>query len=103
MDTHTAVAYKVYDKYAEQTSDKTKTVIASTASPYKFSAAVLDALGAAPTNSDEFALTDQLEKVSAMPVPNALSSLKSKSIRFDKVIDKSEMKDAVYSFLGIKD
>ena len=103
MDTHTAVAYKVYDKYAEQTSDKTKTVIASTASPYKFSAAVLDALGAAPTNSDEFALTDQLEKVSAMPVPNALSSLKLKSIRFDKVIDKSEMKDAVYSFLGIKD
>ena len=103
MDTHTAVAYKVYDKYAEQTSDKTKTVIASTASPYKFSAAVLDALGAAPTNSDEFALTDQLEKVSAMPVPNALSSLKSKSVRFDKVIDKSEMKDAVYSFLGIKD
>ena len=102
MDTHTAVAQKVYEDYAARTGDRTKTVIASTASPYKFSASVLDALGRLPENSDEFALTEALERASGMTVPAALASLKSKEIRFKDTVSKEEMQKAVFGFLKIK-
>lgn len=102
MDTHTAVAVKVCNDYMAKTKDSLKTVIASTASPYKFSASVLDALNELPENSDEFSLTQTLEKVSSMPVPSALSSLKDKEIRFKGAVEKSEMANAVFGFLQIK-
>lgn len=102
MDTHTAVAFHVYDSYAKSTGDSSKAVIASTASPYKFSASVLDAIGKLPDNCDEFELTEVLRQVSGMPVPESLSSLKTKPVRFKDVISKEEMESAVYGFLGIK-
>lgn len=102
MDTHTAVAVKVCDDYAAKTNDGLKTVIASTASPYKFSASVLEALDKLPESTDEFSLTDALNEASSMPVPNALSSLKNKEIRFNGAVDKSQMADAVFGFLNIK-
>lgn len=102
MDTHTAVAEKVYEDYVERTGDGLKTVIASTASPYKFSASVLDALGSHPENADEFALTEALAAVSGMEVPASLASLKSKEVRFKKTVSKEEMESAVFDFLGIK-
>ncbi len=99
-DTHTAVAVKVYEDYVKATGDKTKTVIASTASPYKFSGSVLSAIGQ-DTDKGEFDLVDELAECSKLPVPQSLASLKTKSVRFDKVIDKTEMKDFVFDTLGI--
>ena len=99
-DTHTAVAVKVYEDYVKATGDKTKTIIASTASPYKFSGSVLSAIGK-DTDKDEFDLVDELAECSKLPVPQSLAALKSKSVRFDKVIDKTEMKDFVFETLGI--
>ena len=98
-DTHTAVAVKVYQDYKAATGDDTKTVIASTASPYKFSGSVLGAIGA-DTDADEFTLVEKLADVSKIPVPASLASLKDKAVRFDKTVDKTEMKDYVFETLG---
>ena len=100
-DTHTAVAVKVYSDYREKTGDKTKTVIASTASPYKFNTAVLQALGADIKTDDEFEKVDILAQMSKMPVPKSLAELKGKEVRFKGSVDKDEMKDYVLKALGI--
>ena len=100
-DTHTAVAVKVYEDYKAATGDETKTIIASTASPYKFSGSVLTAIGES-SDADEFDLVEKLAEVSKLPVPASLAALKDKAVRFDKVIDKTEMKEFVFSSLGIK-
>ncbi len=101
-DTHTAVAVKVYQDYKAATNDETVTVIASTASPYKFSGSVLSAIGAA-TDADEFTLVDRLADASKLPVPASLAALKDKEIRFSKTIDKTDMKNYVFETLGIKE
>ena len=100
-DTHTAVAVKVYEDYKAATGDETKTIIASTASPYKFSGSALTAIGES-SDADEFDLVEKLAEVSKLPVPASLAALKDKAVRFDKVIDKTEMKEFVFSSLGIK-
>ncbi len=100
-DTHTAVAVKVYNDYKSATGDETKTVIASTASPYKFSAAVLEALENNKSDIDEYAKVDRIAELSDIPVPSALADLKNKPERFNDVIDKSEQKDYVLKTLGI--
>lgn len=99
-DTHTAVAVKVYEDYKAATGDETKTIVASTASPYKFSGSVLDAMGI-DTDSDEFELVEKLSEASKIPVPASLAELKNKDIRFKEIIDKTEMKDFVFKNLGI--
>lgn len=99
-DTHTAVAVKVYEDYKSATGDNTKTVIASTASPYKFSGSVLSALGI-DTDCDEFALVDRLAEASKLSVPASLAELKNKDIRFKEIIDKNDMKNFVFKSLGI--
>ncbi len=101
-DTHTAVAVKVYQDYKEKTGDDTVTVIASTASPYKFSGSVLSAIGA-DTDADEFALVDKLADASKLPIPASLAALKDKEIRFSETIDKNDMKGYVFRALGIKE
>ena len=85
-DTHTAVAVKVYDEYVKATGDDIPTVIDSTASPYKFSASVLNAVlaGKAP-KLDEFAMVDELHKFTGADIPKPLASLKDKSIRFENM------------------
>lgn len=100
-DTHTAVAVKVYQDYVKETGDTTKTVIASTASPYKFSGSVLDALGEYDDKCDEFDLVDKLAEVSKLPVPKSLADLKNKDIRFTGSVERSEMENSVFEFLGI--
>ena len=99
-DTHTAVAVKVYEDYRNATGDTTKTIIASTASPYKFSGSVLEAVGV-DTDTDEFGLVNKLAEASKIPVPASLAALKDKEIRFKEIIDKTEMKDFVFKSLGI--
>ena len=101
-DTHTAVAVSVYEKYTAATGDTTPNVIVSTASPFKFSKAVLEAVGdgkAMP--SDEFEMVDALEKLTGTPAPSQLKALKGAPVRFEKTVKKDEMEGAVYALLGI--
>lgn len=102
VDTHTSVAVGVYNKYLAETGDNTCAVIASTASPYKFPASVLEALGDDGNYQDEFAMADALYEISKLPIPKALSELKSKSPRFTGSVEKSEMLGYVYGALNIK-
>ena len=101
-DTHTAVGIKVYFDYVKETGDSTKTVIASTANPYKFNKSVLEALikGASLDDKDEFELLDMLCKESKLEIPASLSSLKTKEIRFNTVCDKENMKAETSKFLN---
>lgn len=102
LDTHTAVAVKVYNDYVKKTGDKTETVIASTANPYKFSAAVLGAItGADNSSADEFEQVELLMKESSVECPPQLSSLKGKKPRFTECCNKEDMAKAVYKMLGI--
>lgn len=101
-DTHTAVAVDVYEKYVKETGDKTETVIASTANPYKFSAAVLKAvLGEVPEDADEFEQVDLLIKATGAECPPQLANLKDKSPRFSACCNKEDMTETVYGMLGI--
>ncbi len=101
LDTHTAVAAAAYDKYVSETSDDTKTVIASTASPYKFGRSVLKAIDESlvSDDKDDFVLADILNEISKMPIPKAVSDIRNADVRFDIVVDKEEMEKAVKDFL----
>ena len=101
LDTHTAVAVDVYEQYVKETGDTTKTVIASTASPYKFGDTVLSALGT-ENCGDDFEIIEKLNQKSGMEVPASLVSLKGKKPRFKDVIEKTDMVKTVKDFLGIK-
>ena len=100
MDTHTAVAYKVYEDYKAKTSDNTKTLIASTANPYKFGFAVYDALGGDTNGIDEFELIEKLEQLTNTACPAALSQTKNKPVRFTGSIEPSDMASAVLEFIN---
>lgn len=90
MDTHTAVAVKVFEDYKVNSGDKIPTIIVSTASPYKFCQSVITAIGGT-VSSDGTELLDQLHEMTNTPVPKPLANLKGKSVRFTKIIDKSEI------------
>ncbi|WP_303835976.1 threonine synthase [Ruminococcus flavefaciens] len=99
-DTHTAVAVNVYNNYKASTGDTAKTVIASTASPYKFSAAVLEALEGKVSDIDEYSKVDKIAELSDIPVPSALADLRNKPERFNDIIDKADQKDYVLRTLS---
>lgn len=102
-DTHTAVAINVYDQYVDTTGDMTPTIIASTASPYKFSKAVLQAVAPdAELPENEFDIVDALNNLSNTPVPVPLANLKDKTSRFLDVTEVNKMEDYVLSALGIE-
>ena len=98
-DTHTAVAIKVYDDYVEATGDKTPTVIASTASAYKFSASVLKAVCDSDIPQDEFETVDKLSSVTSTPIPAPLAGLKEKKVLHTGCVDKEQMADFIKNFL----
>ncbi len=101
LDTHSAVAVKVYEDYRRETGDTTKTIIASTASPYKFSASVLEAIEGKVSELDEFDMIDRLADISGYEIPQALASLKTKEIRFKDIIVKENQKDYVMDKLSV--
>ena len=101
LDTHSAVAVKVYEDYKAATGDTTKTVIASTASPYKFSASVLEAIEGKKSDLDEYDMIDKLHELSGYDIPESLAALRTKPVRFSKVISKDEQKNYVLSELGL--
>ena len=100
-DTHTAVAVKVYEDYYKETGDLTKTVIVSTASPYKFSGDVLTALDPEFKAEDEFEVIEKLENISGTTAPAQLKNLKNKEVRFNNVCDKDDMQKVVLQNLKI--
>ena len=89
-DPHTATGWAVAEDYVNQTGDHRPMVVLSTASPYKFPAAVLEAIGG-DMSGDEFAQMERLEDLSGMPIPRNLAGLKEKAERHTGVIDKEAM------------
>ena len=94
-DTHTAVAVSVYAQYRARTGDDTKTVIASTANPFKFPHALLSALGQETSGLDEFQVAQKLEAVSGSQMPAQLAGLQGKPVRFREIFSKDQMEDAL--------
>lgn len=101
-DPHTAVALSVYDDYVKQTGDDTLTVIASTASPFKFSHGVYEALTGECSSESEFELINKLAEKTNCEVPAPLASLKDKKPRFNDCCEKTQMEKVVFDMLGIK-
>ena len=102
IDTHTAVAAGVYKKYVSETDDHLPTVIASTASPYKFTRSVMDALGEDHKDLDDFGLVDALSALSGVPVPRAVEEIRTAPVLHDRVVDAVDMPAAVKEILNIK-
>lgn len=103
IDTHTAVASGVYGKYKAATGDTdTKTVIASTASPFKFTRSVMNAIDEKYDSMSDFELVDELSKISNVKVPQAIEDIRSAAILHDTVCEVDEMPSVVKKFLGMK-
>ena len=97
IDTHTGVAATVYNTYKEKTGDTNKTIIASTASPYKFSRSVVEAICGKQEEEDEFKLIDKLEKLSGVKIPQAIEEIRTAEIRHNTQCKPEEMKKTVKS------
>ena len=102
MDTHTAVAACVYEKYRQETKDDKKTIIASTASPYKFLRDVLKAIDSKYDNWHDFDLIDELAKISNVEIPNAIDEIRTAEVRHNLVVAPEEMPQTVLDILGVK-
>ena len=101
IDTHTAVASAVYGKYVAETGDHKTTVIASTASPFKFTRSVMDAIDIKYDAMGDFELVDELSKIAKVKVPNAIEEIRTAPVLHDTQCDVDKMKDTVKSFLGM--
>ena len=101
IDTHTAVASGVYNKYKEATGDETKTVIASTASPFKFARSVMDSIDKKYDSMGDFELVDELSKIGKVAVPPAIEEIRTADILHNTVCEVEQMQDTVKSFLDI--
>ena len=101
IDTHTAVASCVYNKYESEASDGKTTVIASTASPFKFTRAVMGAIDSAYEKEEDFVLVDKLSELAKVDVPNAIEEIRSAAVLHDTVVEVVDMCSEVKRFLGI--
>lgn len=101
IDTHTAVAAHVYRAYVEETGDGTKTVIASTASPFKFTRSVMNAIDPKYDAMTDFELVDELSRIANVTVPQAIEDIRSAEIRHKTECEVEEMPSVVERFLGI--
>jgi threonine synthase len=102
IDTHTAVAAAVYQKYEAETGDKTTTVIASTASPYKFARSVLHAIDGEKFDSmTDMEQIDALCETAKVAVPNAIEEIRTAPVLHDTVVEVDEMDGIVKKILGI--
>jgi threonine synthase len=103
MDPHTAVAYNVYETYKSRTKDNTKTIIASTASPFKFGNKVASSIGIEVNNKDEFSIIEELENRTNIKAPANIKNLKDKNILHRNICNKENMKEMVQYFLKAGD
>ena len=102
MDTHTAVAATVYKAYRDDSKDDRKTVIASTASPYKFAGSVMSAIDPKYKGQDDFKLIEELQKVSGTELPNAIKEIMNAEIRHNTECDVDQMEQTVKNILSVK-
>lgn len=101
LDTHTAVGKAVYEKYKKETQDNTKTVIASTASPFKFTRSVMTAIDKKYEDMEDFQLVDELSELAKIPVPQAIEEIRTAEIRHNTTAQVSQMAETVMKILGI--
>ena len=101
MDTHTAVAASVFDKYLDTNTDTTTTVIVSTASPYKFAESVLSAVGIKSVPEGDYEQAIMLREISGIQIPDAMEEIHFAEIRHDKVCETDKMKAKVEELLKI--
>ncbi len=101
LDTHTAVASAVYRKYVADTKDEAVTLIASTASPFKFTRNVMNAIDSNYNTMSDFELVDELSRIGNVDVPNAITEIRTAPVIHDIVCDRTEMKTVVKNFLGV--
>lgn len=102
MDTHTAVAAYVCKAFKEKAKDGCKALIASTASPYKFARSVMTAIDEKYDAMDEFALIDELERISNVQVPKAIEEIRNATILHTKECDVDAMKATVKEILKVE-
>lgn len=101
MDTHTAVAAAVCEKYVRETKDGSKTVIVATASPYKFTRSVMTAIDEKYSSQPDFELVDELERLSNVKVPKAIEEIRTAPVLHTAICEVAEMKLVVKKFLKI--
>ena len=103
VDPHTAVAAGVYETYKKETGDNTITVIASTASPYKFNRCVVEAVSDQykDLDLDDFALVDALHEISDVKIPRAVEEIRTAPILHNRVVEPEDMPRTVKEILGI--
>lgn len=102
IDTHTGVAAAVYQQYAAAEADPVPTVIASTASPYKFSHSVMEALNGDQGNKDEFTIIEELHQASGVDIPQAVEEIRNAQVRHTRECGAAEMKQTVSEILGFQ-
>ena len=100
MDTHTAVAWSVYEKWAKETGNTDVSVVLSTASPYKFSSSVMNALG--KTYENEFDAVSKLNALTGVKIPASLVNIESKQIAHNITVEKDEMLSFVDKMVNTK-
>ena len=101
IDTHTAVAADVYRKYRKERDNGRKTVIASTASPFKFTRSVIHSNDSGCDDLADFQLVDRLSELSQVKVPKAIEEIRTAAVLHDTVVEKDGMKGIVERILGI--
>ncbi len=102
IDPHTAVASAVYGKYREETGDSAKTVIVSTASPFKFTKSVMSAIDDKYGDRPDFELIDELAVLSKQKVPSAIEEIRTAPVVHTAVCGAGQMQEVVRKFLMIK-
>lgn len=100
IDTHTAVASSVYAKYVANSGDTTKTIIASTASPYKFTRSVMNAIDMKYDAMSDFELVDELSRIAGTAVPQAIEEIRTAPVLHTTVCDSDKMQETVEKILG---
>lgn len=101
IDPHTAVAKNVANQYVVATGDQTKTVVISTASPYKFPRTVVESITGETSQADDFILVHQLEELTKVPLPQGVKELTDLPIRHTEVVEVSAMQQAVEKILNL--
>lgn len=98
-DTHTAVAYQVYRDYIEKTGDMTETVIASTASPFKFPRSVLEGYNEPVDAYNDFELFERLSKIAGLEIPEPIKNIDKRPVRHANICDKDELSSVILNLL----
>jgi threonine synthase len=101
MDTHTAVAASVFKQYSSESNDTTKSIIASTASPYKFARSVMNAIDTKYDALDDFQLIDELSKISNTAIPQAIEEIRTAPVLHDTVCESEAMQQTVEKILKL--